>query len=351
MANFGGLEKATLSLCKAIGRSHQVYLLYTSTDSEQYLLSEFKKCGVKLNHLGTTVSGIFEWLRQIRKIINISSKNFDVLCLENMPFGAEALPYIKKNNPNIKIICWIHGHYPMDLNLKMIAKFQGYIDQTIVLNDYFKNKLLKMGVRNVTILPNGVDERLFDPETIKKRDAKKRLNIPLKKFVCAFIGRLYFDKNPLFIIEIARQIKDENIVFIVVGNGFLESELKQQIKKYKLQDKVLQLDYQKDMHLVLAACDTLLITSPLEGMPLVVLEAMAMKVPPITFSFPGVSAIFKNGVHGFTVPLKPEHYIKAITCLKNDSKLYALMGKNCRERVLENFTLDRMVNNFVRVLK
>ncbi len=98
----------------------------------------------------------------------------------------------------------------------------------------------------------------------------------------------------------------------------------------------------------LRRADVLLHTSLSEGLPTVVLEAMACEVPVVVTDCGGVRELVTDGVEGFVVPPRgPGRTAAALAELSRDAELRRRMGRAGRARVLEAFTLDRQINAFI----
>lgn len=354
---FGGVEKIALELIHNLKKTddYNFIVFYrkvfiTGNSKNNIILNQLKNMNITCIDLGKTDNDLVGWIKQMRYLLQeILNLKVEIICFTNMPFGCEILPSIKSFD-NIKTLIWVHGHAPSDVNINSIIKFNKYIDHVIVLKSYFKKKLMKDLVGKISVIPNGVNPDYFDSKNISKERERSKLQIPKSTFVCTYIGRLDSDKNPLLILKIANNLKGENIQFLIVGDGTLKTEMERRIKRFKLEDIVNMLGYQEDIPSLLVASDTLLVTSPFEGMPISILESMAMCVPPIISKFPCADEILEDEKHGFIVPLREEAYAKAILKMIGDKNMYNNMSKECRRHVLANFTLDQMTNKFVKIL-
>lgn len=114
-------------------------------------------------------------------------------------------------------------------------------------------------------------------------------------FTCVFIGRLSPEKNPLFLIDIARSLAPEhNFIIRVAGDGPQRKELESAISDEKLQKHFVIHGYVDDVTTLLAESHCLLIPSLWEGMPLVLLEAGAAGIPVIATPVGNIPALLTN---------------------------------------------------------
>jgi len=101
----------------------------------------------------------------------------------------------------------------------------------------------------------------------------------------------------------------------------------------------------------IANSDIFILTSVEEGMPTVILEALALGKPVIASAVGGIPEIIKEGVNGILVPPKsPKHVAKAIERLLSDSKLRRKLGKAGAEGV-KNFAWSKIIEKYERIYK
>ena len=142
---------------------------------------------------------------------------------------------------------------------------------------------------NAAIIGNGVDTTRFSHLNTSKP--------PL--FTCVFGGRLSPEKNPLFLVDLAKSLLSEyNFMIHVAGEGPLKEELIRSISDNKLSDHFVILGHVDDIAPLLAESHCVLIPSLWEGMPLILLEAAAAGIPVIATPV-GNIAFLLNKENGF----------------------------------------------------
>jgi len=139
----------------------------------------------------------------------------------------------------------------------------------------FGNKEYEKG--NVFLLNNAIDLKKYkynEKVRIKKRD---ELKINNETFVVGHIGRFVEQKNHKFLIDIFYQIHsiNKNSVLLLVGQGPLETEIKEKVHQLNLDDSVLFLGQRKDANDLYQVFDLFLLPSLYEGLPVVGIEAQA----------------------------------------------------------------------------
>lgn len=132
------------------------------------------------------------------------------------------------------------------------------------------------GKNKYIILKNAIEPEkfIFNQET---RD-KKRLELNLKnETVLGVVGRLSYQKNPLFTVDVfSEYLKlDPDSVLLFIGQGEMEDEVKSKVKDLKLTEKVRFLGFRDDVNELLQAMDIFVLPSRYEGLGIVYVEAQA----------------------------------------------------------------------------
>lgn len=131
--------------------------------------------------------------------------------------------------------------------------------------------------------------------------------------------------------------------FLVVGEGRLRTQLMGLASECGLEDKVLFLGYRRDIPELLSAMDVFVLSSRWEGLPVAVLEAMAMAKPVVATDVGGVSELVVDGETGILVPPGSSHELaRGIVTLLRDPERARRMGERGRERVESEFRVDAM---------
>lgn len=194
----------------------------------------------------------------------------------------------------------------------------------------------------VSVIPNGVDASLFHPRPEQSNWGETIL----------FVGRLVPNKGPETLIQAAPLVLAQHpkAQFVVVGDGPLRARLQGQAHKLGLRGAVQFLGIRKDVPQLIREAALLVRPSSLEGMPLVVLEAMASAIPVVATPVGGTPELVKDGVHGFLVPVGSSTALaQAIVRLLDDRSLAQEMGRRGRELVKNGYTWDAVVDQTERI--
>lgn len=163
-----------------------------------------------------------------------------------------------------------------------------------------------------------------------------------------FVGRLCYYKGVEYLIEAMAHV-DANLV--IIGDGELRSELEERTVELSIAHRVFFLGRCSDDELRVwyRLCDLFVLPSvePSEAFALVQVEAMAAGKPVINTNLPsGVPFVSLHGKTGLTVePRNSSQLADAINRILSDEDLAREFSINARERVLELFTVDRMLDS------
>lgn len=131
---------------------------------------------------------------------------------------------------------------------------------------------------NFIVMNNGIDINNFIFKSGVRDQYREKMNFN-GKYVVINVARCVPEKNQNWILKIVRELNDENFLFIVVGDGILLEDLKLEIRKSELENKVILLGNRDDVNNLLMASDLFILPSLFEGLPISMIEAQATGIP------------------------------------------------------------------------
>ncbi len=215
--------------------------------------------------------------------------------------------------------------------------------------DIMKKKNL-VSADKLKVIYNGIELKDFSIKlTIdEKEKIRHSLGLITTDFFLLAVGRLSPPKGYSFLFEAISllQKKGHRVVKLVIaGDGELRNALEKQVEQLNIKDSVFFLGLTDDIPRLMASADTLVLSSLWEGLPIVVLEAMASQLPVVSTSVGGIPELVIEKETGFLVsPQNPQRLADALEKMVllpvNERKNMGLKG---RERVVTHFTIDKMV--------
>jgi colanic acid/amylovoran biosynthesis glycosyltransferase len=194
----------------------------------------------------------------------------------------------------------------------------------------------------IEVTPLGVDSSIFQPRG-SSHDAKA--------FEVICVGRLVPAKGQHVLLAAIAQLhsKGRNVVLRLVGDGPDRNTLEASACRLRIKDSVIfegavNQDHIRDLY---ATADIFALASFAEGIPVVLMEAMAMEIPCISTSITGIPELIRDSIDGLLVaPSDVDALSSAITRLMDDGELRNRLGAAGRRRVLDKYNLRR---NIVRL--
>ncbi len=152
------------------------------------------------------------------------------------------------------------------------------------------------------VINNGIDLQKFDP-TRAYKDIRSQLGIAANDLLVLFIARFTAHKQPLALIKAFAQAAAQlpHLHLLLVGDGDQKEEAVRLIDQLQLQDRITLEKFRQDVPDVLAAADIFVLPSLWEGLPIGLLEAMAMGKAIIASRVDGTKEIIEHGVNGWLV--------------------------------------------------
>ena len=166
-----------------------------------------------------------------------------------------------------------------------------------------------------------------------------------------YIGRPCYQKNPLFLLDVIKKVKDGgcNLKFILLGVGYHSPEL--EAMKAKMHELGLEDSIRLEPWINHADCLEFvrkslfyISTALYEGLPLAVIEAMSVGKAIVASNVVGNKDCVKNGVNGYLLPMNVSDFADKIVELAQNDELRNKMGKESRELFIEEFYIENRIH-------
>lgn len=281
----------------------------------------------------------FKDILELRKIIK--KEKPDIIYLHSSKAGA--LGRIATFGLKQKIIYNPHGWaFTIDCSKKKkriysIIERLLYPLTDVIINiskdEYDQAIKYKIPTRKMIIIENGIDINKFkNNRKIKFKD----------KVVLGFVGRLSEQKNPLYLINLAKELKYKipNCLFYIVGDGELKKKLEEEIIENKLEKYFYLAGWCQNVEKEIRNFDISLMISKWEGFGLVVCEYMAAKKPVVAFPVGGVKNIIENNINGV---LSTDNFVESIVKVYENTEFREKIIYEAFERVKFKNSINRLI--------
>jgi len=195
------------------------------------------------------------------------------------------------------------------------------------------------------VINNGIDDKKFDPRK-QYPDIRAELGIPTGDVLVLFIARFTAHKQPLTLLEVFNKALSSNpgMHLLMVGEGDQQAMAVERVKQLGIGHKVSFQSFRQDVPDVLAAADIFVLPSLWEGLPIGLLEAMAMGKAVIASEVDGTKEIVQDKVNGLMVPTEGliDHLEQALLTLSGDPGMRRQFGQKALETVNGEYNAARM---------
>jgi glycosyltransferase involved in cell wall biosynthesis len=251
------------------------------------------------------------------------------------------------------------GHVPLVAFMGLVEVEKGwryrwtyrlFLHWIVTLSESMRRDILAVGAGvledRVVAIPYGVVPGDYEVETAVSAAARESLGAgPGDRLVVA-AGRLHVQKRFDVLLEAfaatAREVPAARLA--VVGTGKLQEELEAKVRSLGIADRVRLAGFRSDVAAVLAAADLFALSSDDEGLPMVVIEAMAAGRAVAATDVGSVRDLVVDGETGLVVPRRdPGALAGAMTALLADDARRGRMGAAGRARVREKYPLEKCV--------
>jgi glycosyltransferase involved in cell wall biosynthesis len=292
----------------------------------------------------------------VNRLIRFMEHHLDIIHVHS--------PYVPSINTSLPVLTTIHGLERVDLARyeavgirKLAYKSSAIIfssmetalfensDQLTAVSSSIRNELEKYyGLkRECAVVGNGVDEQWFVPPGNHRGG---------KKDCVLYVGRIDYGKGLFDLMKCAKQVCKERpgSSFVLVGGGPLLGLLNREAKRMGIEKNVLFAGYARERELLAfyQNASVCVLPSRYEGLPTVMLEAMACAVPVVATRIGAHLDVISNGSNGLLVDVgSTEDLAKCILDVLDDSELRQRIGRAARETVEGRYTWEKVSRKFV----
>jgi len=248
------------------------------------------------------------------------------------------------------IISWAHASHEnvffKPLHRRLMYRFvMPHVSCIVTVSEEMKESIIKkyntISAKKIFVVPNAVDLNKFalakhDPDTT----------------VIGVVARLDLVKGHTYLIQALALIKNKfpDLQCIFSGGGTLRGQLEAEVKSCNLEKMIRFVGYQSDVPSIMAELDIFVLPSISEGLPNVILEAMAANLPVIASAVGGIPEVVGHEKTGLLVPPEnPEELAKALDTLLSDLPRCKMMGQQGRKIIEQRFSRKKQVEALLAV--
>lgn len=228
--------------------------------------------------------------------------------------------------------------------------FMRWATRIVTVSQEAKHSIIdveRLPAEQIDVIPYGIDLERYGREAGAEIQVEGYENEAA--FVMGVVARLDYIKGHPFLLEALHHVRKiySNFICLLIGDGEYRAHLEGLVQKYNLQQHVKFLGFRDDIPSILNRLDLFILPSLSEGLPNVILEAMAAQVPVIASAVGGIPEIIENSENGILVPPKNAVALaEAIEQVLHDAALREKMALAGKVMVEKRFSLAKQMERF-----
>lgn len=211
----------------------------------------------------------------------------------------------------------------------------------------FAEQTMRLEARKLRVIPNGIDVAAID--ALPPADLTRDFGIPAGTPCAAVVGRLGRQKGIDWLLELMPQAVKRlpSHRWLIVGDGPERAALERRARELHIAGQIHWLGWRADARAIIKACDLLVHPARWEGMPNVVLEAMACRKPILATRAEGVEELLGPAALEQTMEFGDSAaFIERLEMLANDTGRSASIAARNYDRAQGHFSLNAMLNAY-----
>ena len=345
----GGLQQVVVNICKTINRERfDVSVLCLRALGE--FTPEIEAMGIKVFFIPQKKGTDYFSFLKVAKILN--AQRIEIIHTHNtQPFVDGTMAALMTGVKTI--VHTDHARVFPDKIRYMVAEWlmSLFAYKVIGVSDHTSQNLrkyLKISPKKIRTVPNGINRSKYRTQ-IDKDKMKKKLGINGDGPIIGTMGRLVMEKGITYLLKAMQKVIMEfpNIQLLIVGDGAMKPYLEREAVDLGVHSNVIFTGSRLDVPELLNLFDLFVLSSISEGLPMVLLEAMAAECSIVATGVGGVPIAIKNGENGSLVsPKNPEMLASTIIALLKDKRLRDKYATNGYKIFKENYDARIMTKQY-----
>jgi len=337
----GGAEHLVLAMAPHIAETAAVTVAYVVPEKDA-LVAPLRAAGVEVIRLG---EGGWSWLPALRR--ELGSGRYDIVHAHSplLAAAARTLVRIRRRRPAMVTTehnAWSTFALPTRLANGITAPLD---DVTLAVSQQARSSVWWPRTRARTeVLVHGIDLEQVRSARPTRQRVRAELGAADDEIVVATVANYRRQKAYPTLLRAARDVLDccPSARFVAVGQGPLAAEIEAEHARLGLGERFRLLGRRDDVPSVLAAADVFTLASDYEGLPVALMEAVALGLPIVATAVGGVAEFVTDGSEGLLVPAgNPEALARALERVVSDADLRHRLA-SAAERRGDDFDIARV---------
>ncbi len=310
------------------------YLLPQKT----HLVADLEDLGVATHLLDGAQPLDPRWLARFRRLL--ARGQFDVVHAHSPAPAAQARVVVRMLPASSRpaFVYTEHNRWPSHDRITRRANAATFAlnDATIAVSTEVRESMAPRWRDGTQVIVHGIDIEAVAQLRSTRDEVRAELGIGPGEVMAVTVANFRAPKGYPDLLAAARRVIDQpdreaKVRFVIVGQGPLEAELRDQHAALGLGSDVQILGYRADAARITAAADLFVLASHHEGIPVAVMEALAAGVPVVATGVGGLPEAVADGESGrLVLPRRPDQLAAAISALAGDPAARARLGAGAR---------------------
>lgn len=267
-------------------------------------------------------------------------------------YHGTVVAYLAARHFRVPLVATVHGYLGRNWKERVYDAVDRWVlrrfDGVIAVSEVIERQLLASGVprTRLHLVQNG-----FGPQaTLTRGAARRALGLAESGKAIGWIGRLSPEKGPDLLLDALRVLRDDETA-VIVGEGPERARIDGLLAQWPAAAaaRVCLVGFRDDAAALLPAFDALVLSSRIEGTPMVLLEAVAARVPVVAFAVGGVPGLLPSDAALLVPPLDTAALGASIRQTLDDPAAASLRASRAAAHLESHLSLDRWLDR-VRVV-
>ncbi|KAA2235237.1 glycosyltransferase [Salinarimonas soli] len=299
----GGAEALLLSILRTLAPAWRIVIV--TTEADPHLMTDaFRAASTEIFHLDGFLDEA--WRRPFLNHL-VASRAVTHILSSGSAWFLNSLADVKaRASHRVAAINVIHNEVP-DSVFRAAMNAGATLDHHVAISRQVERLLTGAGVppSSVTYIPNGIDAAPFAAATERRAGLRAEFGFGPQEIVLIWAGRLGIEKRPDAFVQIVAALQRRlRLRAVIAGDGPLADDVRALAVREGALDAITFAGHVTPARIaaLLTAADMLVLTSAVEGLPLIVLEALAAGCPVAATDVGDIALVVKDGIDGVLVP-------------------------------------------------
>ncbi|GAB3510632.1 glycosyltransferase family protein [Emticicia fontis] len=349
----GGGETHVLDLVSTLNKDKYESIVLSFTEGP--MVDKMKAMGVKTHVIYTEKPFDRSVWGKVKDILE--EEKIEIVHAHGTRANSNTFSAAKKLG--IPLLYTVHGwsfHNDQNFLVKSVRTFgekflvKNATKTICVSNSNYEDGAKRFNMKNATVITNGINLDKFNL-TQSFKDIRKEFDIKEDEVLVGFIARMTSQKDPFTLLKaIAKIPADSKLKFLIIGDGDSKEAVLKMADELGINSRVIFEKFRQDIPDVLHGIDIFCLPSLWEGLPIALLEAMAMAKAVVATAIDGTKEVIVHQKNGLLVPvMNPDELANALIRLAHDKALRDKLSKEARLTVEKDYNILRMTREVEKI--